>query len=932
MPDTTQAPLPLKRTVFPFPKRANGNDQTTADASARDYFQALSQAEDGFFPIGYNGQWHGGIHFGAETGASLDQDDGIRCIADGQVIAYRIDGDYPTVDYESCAAAKYSRGFVLVRHRLQLPPAPQAVCEDTGAANSTQEGEPSLVFFSLYMHLRNWNSYTADPDLKRPAFWDGSVYLVGERAVDSDRARNRFIPESGGAGMNIRDGQHRISGFAPRGVKLKLGDANPARGGFFRIMEVVGGTTYPADLAGMYVFKGTDSSAEGLDPVSQPHSTDTVYIPPEPVDIKAGDLVGHLGEYQRYLDMDALAQCASGRPLAQVDVFTHEDLQAFIAQSRARDVDLDARQKTLLHIKPGARLVQPAEPDIELPADQAVVLVPGQGDGRWARGRRGTVAIVDQRPAGFTSATRTYGDGRIFLAAVDAQGNEMTLDEFNALADKATYPRRKLLTPEGDDIWVDAGRANAQGLVTAPSRAWSSFPLQVSNPQEEAVGYSRVVPVAAIEETVEEGDGTRWFRIDAATTSGQSTRGWVRESGQDNVELCSPWAWPGFELFDVAELEPRDLFARHLCLGGGVQPQERGALESAACNVEQSELFEALRRAVDANGDQEVTPIELRNALRTDWLAQAISRLVIRYSSEWSNPSNRWAGIDDLIDDRLLRRDWEHEKERIHNLVIWSEVGGRHEFPSDPIVHHLHPVGFIENFFAASKIFITVEMLRIIFTTAAEGRLKSIADEVNSNISDYKLDTPLRLSHFFAQVREEIGAGARFEESLNYNPAGLINTFHYFASNPDEAHAFGRSGGQAADQEAIANRAYSRPELGNGDIASGDGWRYRGRGLKMTTGRTNYQDLQDNYHLVWPGTPPDFVADPDLLATPRYAVQAAVFFWIRHSLYEIADRGATDANVDAITRVINLHTASYAARRGHFSNIWKAGVFAAVGE
>jgi len=268
MPDTTQAPLPLKRTVFPFPKRANGNAQATAEASARDYFQALSQAEDGFFPIGYNGQWHGGIHFGAETGASLDQDDGIRCIADGQVIAYRIDGDYPTVDYESCAAATYSRGFVLVRHRLQLPPAPQAVCADTGAANRTQEGEPSLLFFSLYMHLRNWNSYTADPDLKRPAFWDGSVYLVGERAVDSDRARNRFIPESGGAGMNIRDGQHRISGFAPRGVKLKLGDANPARGGFFRITEVVGGTTYPAAVVGMYVYRGTDSSAEGLDPVS----------------------------------------------------------------------------------------------------------------------------------------------------------------------------------------------------------------------------------------------------------------------------------------------------------------------------------------------------------------------------------------------------------------------------------------------------------------------------------------------------------------------------------------------------------------------------------------------------------------------------------------------------------------------------------------
>src|SRR5690606_33518759 len=246
MSDTAQAPAPLSRTVFPFPKPANGTDQASTEASAREYFQALSQAEDGFFPIGYNGQWHGGIHFGAETGASLDQDRGIRCIADGQVIAYRIDEDYPTVDYESCAAAKYSRGFVLVRHRLRLPPAPQA----NGASGEGAVGadaEPSLVFFSLYMHLRNWSAYRADPDLRRPAFWDGSTYLVGERGVDSDRARNPFIPESGREGMNIRDANHRVSGFAPRGVKLKLGSAHGSRDSYYQITEVAGGTTYPDD-------------------------------------------------------------------------------------------------------------------------------------------------------------------------------------------------------------------------------------------------------------------------------------------------------------------------------------------------------------------------------------------------------------------------------------------------------------------------------------------------------------------------------------------------------------------------------------------------------------------------------------------------------------------------------------------------------------
>ena len=698
MADTTQVPAPLSRTVFPFPKSRGANGQA-GEANAQEYFQALSQAEDGFFPIGYNGQWHGGIHFGSQTGASLDQDGGIRCIADGQVIAYRIDREYPKVDYESCAAATYSRGFVLVRHRLQLPPAPQAAGEEAEAP-SNSSGEPSLVFYSLYMHLRNSEAYAADPCLRRPGFWDGSIHLVGERALDN--SGNPFIPEAGVTGMNIRDEAHAIAGFAPRGVKLRLGEPHQKRGSYFRITEVVEGTTYPAEVVGMYVYKGTTTSREGLDAITSPHATDSVYIPPEPIDIKAGDIVGHLGEYQRYLDMDALAQCASGRPLAQVDVFTHEDLPAFVAQGRARDAQLEARQKTLLHIKPGAQLVQPSPPDIELRDGQAIYQIGSDTDDQWVKGRRGTIAIVDERPAGFTTATRTYGDGRIFLAAVDAAGNEITLEQFNALHDRSTHPRRKLFTPEGEEVWVAGGQTNGQSLITGPARAWSQFPLQPANADGEPVGYSRVLPVSDAGHIVREADGTRWVQVDAGTRSGAVLRGWVRESGHPNVELCSPWAWPGFELFEAGEIDPRDLFARQLHVEGRAQPQEQHEFEAPVRNVEDSALFRALVRAVDADGDQEITALELRKAMGNLSLAQAISRLVVRYPSEWSGSADRWTRIDDLIDDEVLRNDWQIEKGRIESLALWPGVAGQHGFPEAPDVHHFHPVGFIENFIGGS--------------------------------------------------------------------------------------------------------------------------------------------------------------------------------------------------------------------------------------
>src|SRR5690606_2448007 len=129
MADEPKDPKPLRKVGYPFQKTDTSTPAQPKQVEikdAREYFQALSQAEDGFYPIGYNGQWHGGIHFGAQTAGSLAQDGGIRCIADGEVVPYRINDDYPKVEYTSRAAARYSSGFVLVRHRLQLPPAPQA--------------------------------------------------------------------------------------------------------------------------------------------------------------------------------------------------------------------------------------------------------------------------------------------------------------------------------------------------------------------------------------------------------------------------------------------------------------------------------------------------------------------------------------------------------------------------------------------------------------------------------------------------------------------------------------------------------------------------------------------------------------------------------------------------------------------------------------
>lgn len=137
---------------------------------------------------------------------------------------------------------------------------------------------------------------------------------------------------------------------------------------------------------------------------------------------------------------------------------------------------------------------------------------------------------------------------------------------------------------------------------------------------------------------------------------------------------------------------------------------------------------------------------------------------------------------------------------------------------------------------------------------------------------------------------------------------------------------YGRTNSHAANPEAIANRAYAH-KIGNGTVESGDGWLYRGRGLKQLTGRANYVGFQRFYPSLWPGENVDFVSNPDLVAELRYATRSAIYFWIANQLPAIADEGEEGRTVDRITAVINRDTDSYGSRRHNFSEIWSASLF-----
>lgn len=178
------------------------------------------------------------------------------------------------------------------------------------------------------------------------------------------------------------------------------------------------------------------------------------------------------------------------------------------------------------------------------------------------------------------------------------------------------------------------------------------------------------------------------------------------------------------------------------------------------------------------------------------------------------------------------------------------------------------------------------------------------------------LNTPEYLAHFLGQIREEVGRGFVVKENLNYSCKALPALFSYYRRNPAKAKQHGRCNGHAADWTAIANHAYANRN-GNGDIASGEGWKYKGRGSKQLTGRTNYQNFQDYMDKHFPDITKDFMGNPELLEQPGYALLSGAIFWKQNELYKAAESGLTKTASSGVTKIINRYTNSYANRWQH---------------
>lgn len=172
-----------------------------------------------------------------------------------------------------------------------------------------------------------------------------------------------------------------------------------------------------------------------------------------------------------------------------------------------------------------------------------------------------------------------------------------------------------------------------------------------------------------------------------------------------------------------------------------------------------------------------------------------------------------------------------------------------------------------------------------------------------------RLEKAQRLCMFLAQIAHESEGFTRLAENLNFSAQGLANIWpRRYAVDPNAREREPNDLAKRLDRkpEAIANNVYAR-RLGNGDETSGDGWRFRGRGLIQITGRANYL----RYACTAFPRPEHLLEHPELLEQPLHAASSAAWFWTANDCNRFAD----DGDFDGLTRVINGGLNGLADRR-----------------
>ncbi|WP_196755071.1 glycoside hydrolase family 108 protein [Burkholderia anthina] len=565
----TPAKPALKKLSFAFPffRKGNGvSDASTRFTDEHDIYRLLAEREpSGTYLSSSNGMWHGGIHITeAGAGQSLDLDGGLRCIADGMLIAFRANKTYPVSEMAAADSgapyeAPYSTGFALVRHTMEFP-------RDT-----------KLTFYSLYMHLMSWDDYANFPKREKPSYWPRQ-WRVTQYAQDKPvSGKNGQAPDPAQQGLRVRKAPNGAPiGIVPQGTSVGIGKIETKHGkvwgqltdlhGASLYPQHAGGYVEPSSAIGGWVFLGQENGGPVAEEAVEDAMFDRVVVVTDQakpgdtpgIPIKAGDLIGHLGRY------DSLNQRSSGVRMAHVEVFCDDSIRPFLEQGRAWVSQHGSRKEdwaelglpsepTILRIEPGTVLYQ-RTPDNEFvqgadPQSRKTDRVQVYSLAELARDSRRRVPVPGPNPDPGYPVSWWHVDG------VNAHGHaiEGWVCDFNFAGGRVTR--------EFAQKWIDfeclADTHDPAHTIFATTQSWIDYASGANAPDLASCSKLSPLMLKVYDALYKRGDGSRAAdELCTLSTGERDGYPWLMQAASRLiVKHESEWANPSKWKQLIAELE-----------------------------------------------------------------------------------------------------------------------------------------------------------------------------------------------------------------------------------------------------------------------------------------------------------------------------------------------------------------------------------------
>lgn len=871
----------MPKISFPVPSNKKGHPFS----SVEELLSMIGGESSGLYLVGSQGMWHGGIHITDATipwcALSTDSraeneycrelykgEQFIRCMADGEIVAWRVSKDYESAAIEWRGEKLFlSTSFVLVKHYIQ--------------PGDTEES--GLTFFTLYMNLAPYAAYKQQGSLADRKVAGVQRYYSSAEDLQTGRA----------------------AGKLGKDTVVTLSDTIVTRSSDQRQFTEVTITRETKNTAGETLAAGTriwTVSDQGY-----LKATESVPVP----SWWAKCSPAYTNESEGVVNCTSRTNWAYY--LSSDDVLQYKNAGSLVADFP-------------LSYEPGNTAQQVIRPG-KNPGDATrtfSLVTLGRDKDKLKKGDR--VWVVSDGDSLTPVAPAASGSGPVFndvyvpsepvpINAGDSLGHMgfYQLPEENGKRSRYQVHIECLSMDDMEKFITNPGRVGEDNPVYLTWQA--DAPLFEKGEQGMVAGsrktkISGIVTLAKVPGADAEGNALTNNR-DAAYFQIRQEGGWLSAT---SVQKVSQYALGelGFVTLNKAP-ESFDL------IDGIKQPDNvvKGILEQLY-KAAQDETrtthalnkynYKRLLELIDSNQDGYYSEQEYLQAIHNVSYRDHLYRVIAKHASEWyyGKDDQLWKTyLDTLTTDAPL---WKTYLEAFLVKMTWMKAVSEKGVVLGPEVWHMHPVVFLKAIGTSNGV--TYNQLKTIFPQASDANLNIVVAELQGRLEEFKLDTPTRLRHFFSQIKGEVGPQMKGKtEGFQFSPATLRSFSRYYREHPVESENDGYEKNSAgriirrADEQAIGRKHYLRLN-GNRQNNPDDGYNFRGRGLIQVTGYEKYNGFMEGYHEYWSDEAPDTVSEPEKINTMPYAIRSALWFWLHYEVYSL-DKGNGYSDVVAVTKRVN---------------------------